>query len=451
MIQIKRSELKQLAKSNLGSDSLESQNKVLVMISTALAARISYTVIGNEKNIDYQKQIDLHDRLIEQDPPHCFTEGTEILTNDGWKFFEDLNTTELVASINIDTGEFNGFEKPVSYIEEDYHGKVYIYKDDNIDISVTPNHKLLGLSVSKSFDRQRDYDTLEIIEPGKYISDTKTLGEREMIMFSAPKPTIFTNSIEYNKGRLLGFFLGDGSAKYTPSIHFRLKKQRKVDYLMEIVTELQLPYSSYVDSNKVHNIEVIQPNYTIYYDEDRNKRIPDYVLKEIIHNIDFVKGLFDGLKNSDGSVKRKTWVYDTFSTPLKDNILFLCPLVGLTGVENPSYTYHRISFMTNNRILINDSRRKQSKVKIEDYKGKVYCVEIPSKGIIVRKNGKVLITHNSSPLEHCNRAMTDEEYESFIKGSVDIGFDIPKEAQGWCNNIKGFIPYRYMIDNNLTM
>lgn len=70
MIQIKRSELKQLAKSNLGSDSLESQNKVLVMISTALAARISYTVIGNEKIIDYQRQIDLHDRLIEQDPPH---------------------------------------------------------------------------------------------------------------------------------------------------------------------------------------------------------------------------------------------------------------------------------------------------------------------------------------------------------------------------------------------
>ena len=65
-----------------------------------------------------------------------------------------------------------------------------------------------------------------------------------------------------------------------------------------------------------------------------------------------------------------------------------------------------------------------------------------------------LISQNpphSSPLEHCNRAMTDEEYESFIKGNVDIGFDIPKDTQGWCNNIKGFIPYRYMIDNNLKM
>lgn len=75
MIQIKRSELKQLAQDKLGDDSLESQNKVLLMISTSLAARTSYTVVGDEKEIDYEKMIKLHDRLIEMrhDSPleHC--------------------------------------------------------------------------------------------------------------------------------------------------------------------------------------------------------------------------------------------------------------------------------------------------------------------------------------------------------------------------------------------
>ena len=70
MIQIKRSELKQLAQNKLGDDSIESQNKILVMISTSLAARTSYTLVGEEKEIDYQKMIDLHDRLISQNPPH---------------------------------------------------------------------------------------------------------------------------------------------------------------------------------------------------------------------------------------------------------------------------------------------------------------------------------------------------------------------------------------------
>ena len=41
-----------------------------VKISTAMAARTSYTVIGDEKEIDYQKMIELHDRLISQNPPH---------------------------------------------------------------------------------------------------------------------------------------------------------------------------------------------------------------------------------------------------------------------------------------------------------------------------------------------------------------------------------------------
>ena len=44
--------------------------KAKVEISTAMAARTSYTVVGEEKDINYQKMIDLHDRLISQDPPH---------------------------------------------------------------------------------------------------------------------------------------------------------------------------------------------------------------------------------------------------------------------------------------------------------------------------------------------------------------------------------------------
>ena len=70
MIQIKRSELKQLAQNKFREDSLESQNKILVMISTSLSARTSYTVVGEEKEISYENLIALHDRLLTQDPLH---------------------------------------------------------------------------------------------------------------------------------------------------------------------------------------------------------------------------------------------------------------------------------------------------------------------------------------------------------------------------------------------
>ena len=445
-----------------GTEGLQANTLKTVKISVAMAARTSYTIVGEEKEIDYSKMIDLHDRLLAQDPPHCFTEGTEILTNEGWKFFKDLTKEELIASVDITSGKFTGFEKPNSLIEDDYEGKVYTYKTKNVDISVTPNHKLLGISVSKVSDRSRSYETLEIIEPQYKISDTKTLGERELIMFSAPKEVIVNDLKMYKEGQLLGFFLGDGSARYKNSIRFRLKKERKKSYIINLLQDLGINYTIYLDSKDIYNIKADIGDYTIYYDENYNKKIPENILSNIINHVDFIAGLFDGLKNSDGSIKRNTWVYDTFSTPLRDNILFLCPLIGLTGVENPSYNHHRISFLTTNRILVNDSRKPESKVVIEDYKGKIYCVETPSHGIIVRKNGKVLITHNSSPLEHCARAMSNDEYSSYLKGIIElIDIDEPEynggiyepqfSEKGWCNNFKGFIPYRYLVDNRISI
>ena len=66
-----------------------------------------------------------------------------------------------------------------------------------------------------------------------------------------------------------------------------------------------------------------------------------------------------------------------------------------------------------------------------------------------------------SPFEHCAKAMSDKEYELFVKGKVQnwggesslyeyghlITSLILDTQAGWCNNFKGFIQYRYLIEN----
>ena len=86
MLQIKRSELKQLAQNKLGNDSIESQNKILVMISTAMAAHTSYTIVGGEAVKSYDKWIELHDKLIAYDPPHSspMEHCARAMFNDEW-------------------------------------------------------------------------------------------------------------------------------------------------------------------------------------------------------------------------------------------------------------------------------------------------------------------------------------------------------------------------------
>ena len=69
---------------------------------------------------------------------------------------------------------------------------------------------------------------------------------------------------------------------------------------------------------------------------------------------------------------------------------------------------------------------------------------------------------HSSPLEHCARAMNPLEHETYIKGVIELidlaepeyngGIYEPKFSEkGWCNNFKGFIPYRYLVDNKVSV
>jgi|694.fasta_scaffold02411_35 hypothetical protein len=48
----------------------------------------------------------------------------------------------------------------------------------------------------------------------------------------------------------------------------------------------------------------------------------------------------------------------------------------------------------------------------------------------LKLHNRLLESGHFSPFEHCAKVMTDEEYESFIKGEIDFCFDIPKHTMG---------------------
>ena len=74
----------------------------------------------------------------------------------------------------------------------------------------------------------------------------------------------------------------------------------------------------------------------------------------------------------------------------------------------------------------------------------------------INLHNHLLKSHHMSPFEHCARAMTDEEYYSFVKGKEIIEYfeeepniyTFEDSSCGWCNNFRGFIQYRYLIENN---
>lgn len=83
----------------------------------------------------------------------------------------------------------------------------------------------------------------------------------------------------------------------------------------------------------------------------------------------------------------------------------------------------------------------------------------------IKLHDTLLESQHMSPFEHCAKAMSDEEYYSFIKGEIPIivqdngeivnrelypqsySKDLGTNFYGWSNNFKGFIQYRYLIEN----
>lgn len=83
-----------------------------IKISTALCARTSYTVIGDEKEIDYKKMIDLYNRLVSQSPPHSspMEHCAKVMNNEEYKSFAKGQMPKSTPySIQVPTEDMKGW------------------------------------------------------------------------------------------------------------------------------------------------------------------------------------------------------------------------------------------------------------------------------------------------------------------------------------------------------
>ena len=72
---------------------------------------------------------------------YCYSEDTEVLTDQGWKYFYDLDKTEKVVTLNT-TKNIVEYKKPIDYYEGSYIGDMYKVKTSRLNLLVTPDHNI---------------------------------------------------------------------------------------------------------------------------------------------------------------------------------------------------------------------------------------------------------------------------------------------------------------------
>lgn len=346
----------------------------------------------------------------------CYDESTEVLTSKGFKFWKDVTEDDLIASVEPVTHKMH-FEKPIRLINSDYNGKMYLFDNKYINLCVTPNHRLYSSLIQKVEDRKVEkfdfYKCEDIVYKNQKSTNVEVgLRPQKFKTFCDTTSKVWYNPLnlpEYKLvafNKLVGFFIGDGYAEGGNRLEFHLKKERKVNYLKEIVYVLGWELKEYSNHKyKVFLNDIGNFAKDNYYDITGNKRIP---LNLICCGKECISAFVDGLMNSDGShPKNNSFTYSTTSEQVASVLQTLIHIIGGHASINPTKN-KLISNKwkqglkleicvpnTRSYVLVNDSRHKQKDVSIIDYNGTVYCCEVSTGLLMVRRNNKICLCGNS--------------------------------------------------------
>lgn len=73
----------------------------------------------------------------------CYHPTTKVLTDSGWKHFQDLDGSEKLGTVNLESDELQ-YQKPSHLIKRDYSGELVRIKNKRIDLMVTPTHRMIA-------------------------------------------------------------------------------------------------------------------------------------------------------------------------------------------------------------------------------------------------------------------------------------------------------------------
>lgn len=371
--------------------------EILKKLCVARCARVSY--LNHNGISSVEDDLRLYESLRTNN--HCVIEGTQILSKDGFINIEDVTLDTILASVDVDTTEFKSWERPTRLISNVCD--VYLYPEYNLGVS--HGHTMIGAILTKCDNR----DSTEYTKytPGESTGPLCRKATKGMQEANLPSYCKYTGE-GTTFGKLVGFYIGDGFNLVKGHAEFRLVKKRKRLYLESILKELELEYTVSEKGVTSSNNIIYQYRVKIGHLHDicgvsaKFKRIPE----EAYEDLNYLKGIFDGLKNSDGSIKRKTWSYCTTSEILANQIETLAPLIGLQGhLRKGSLYKFIIGFRTRKYAKINDSRRESTQVVIVK-DTKVRGVTIKDGAIVIKTStGEIFVTGNCSPMEHCATPM----------------------------------------------
>lgn len=338
---------------------------------------------------------------------HCLDLNTEILTVDGWKKRSELQDTDKLLTLNLNTNilEYNFIERIIDY--KNYTGLVYSLSSKGFDFRVTSNHVMLDVTRNTKNIKYRKF----------LANKLDNINKRTFIRAGYLKEPHGLN-ISDNMLKLVIWITADGSLCNSDLVRIRLLKSRKIKVLRELLKSLKISFR-----------ELVQNNSSISFNFSLPKQLNNYRFKPLDNKIKFltrdqVEVILNEYVKTDGKKVGKTYIIYTSKKEEADLLQEVCLKNGFTATvskrekvksdkvkRKPRYEI----FVTNRQTSI--VTHIKDNLKIEKVKNEhFWCVRTCNKTIVIRRNGKPLIVGNS------HGGLSNTKCDPWGK-SFDVGVD----------------------------
>jgi len=308
----------------------------------------------------------------------CFTGDTEIMTEFGFVKFSDLSKEVKVLQV-LPSGNAD-FTYPLAYIEKEYDGDFVLLNNPKFSLEATANHNFAYLDHKGEMYKRKA--TEDVPQTSSVLLSTQTDGQGTGLSEDQIALTLAIcadSKLDTQKS---------GRVK----AHLSFMKARKIERLIGILSRLGVEYTSYVNtyaSGKTYTtFNLALPDYI------SDKRIPvSWVSTATAKEKDFI---LDELRWWDGNECK---LYTEFTSKHKsecDTVQALCVTNNRYSVvrerSNKLGTWYVTSI--HKKSFLGSMQKPSLTKEVVNFKGKVYCVAVPSGYIQIRNKGKVAVVGN---------------------------------------------------------
>ena len=348
----------------------------------------------------------------------CYSDDTEFLTNNGFKKYDDIDNTDLLAQ--YDNGVLT-YVKPLDKYEGYSDTMVHI-KNRYTDLLVTPNHRMLcRTSPANSWKVKEAGDLVNhnYIIPSEVVYKGTERKEPFTFKSTTIRGRTYNKDVSFDANtfiEFLGFFLGDGHA----GIHaidggnsYRINVSQSYNKYAEYVIDLNKRMGNFfaVRENKKENSITLEASHISlckwlvdnFVVGKNHKKIPNWVYELSLEQRELFLQAFI---KADGTIPGRNRNLRMLYAHKKSLIEDLMRLSCLNGYRVNLYPHPDKVYMSINNTYaepcycLGIHKRKHTTVDkkastIVEEKHRVVCFSVPSSFLVVRRNDKISISGNS--------------------------------------------------------